>query len=177
MSKINEDDVINFYLPLVLRECKDSYKGLEWEDRIAEGKLALLYAIRTYRIQNGNFNEYATIQIRRILKQQNTKAWSERKPDSRFSLDAPFIAFNSESKHFTLSSSTGTCLDDTLLDVKCFIDILPQYEKTIILMLMDGLKIRSISSELAISESQIHTILGSIRGKVTEYFSQDISAS
>lgn len=53
MVRITEADVVKHYFPLVIRECKNSYKGLEAEDRITEGVLALIHAIRTYRIEYG----------------------------------------------------------------------------------------------------------------------------
>ncbi|MDF9407769.1 hypothetical protein L7E55_05250 [Pelotomaculum isophthalicicum JI] len=51
MRKITEEDVITYYLYLVLQECKNSYKGLELEDRISEGMSALLQAVRTYNMR------------------------------------------------------------------------------------------------------------------------------
>ena len=81
--------MITYFQPLVLQECKNSYKGLEPEDRIEEGNIALLYAIRTYKIHYGYFRDYAVNQIRKIMKQKNANAWAEKKPNSRASLDAP----------------------------------------------------------------------------------------
>lgn len=68
MEKITEDDVVRHYISLVTQECKDSYKGLELEDRIAEGALALIHAIRTYKVQYGCFEEYMLLQLKFIMR-------------------------------------------------------------------------------------------------------------
>lgn len=175
MRKITEDEVLQFYRPLVLQECKNSYKGLEWEDRISEGNLALLHAIRTYRIKNGCFKEYAAAEIRRIMQHQNTKAWSAKRLDSRFSLDASLDTYNNANgRSFSPTTCLGaTYLDDSILNVNCFIESLPLIEKIVIRMCMDGLNVVGISNELVISLSQVQSIIDSIKQKITTYYSND----
>ena len=73
MRNITEEDVVNSYLPLVVQTCKGSYKGMELEDRLMEGKIALLHAIRTYKTQYGCFEEYMSQQLRAIMKQKTRK--------------------------------------------------------------------------------------------------------
>lgn len=66
MSKVTEEDIVNYYIPLVVEECKNSYKGLEWEDRVAEGIESLIYAIRTYKTKYGRFEDHLVSQVRRM---------------------------------------------------------------------------------------------------------------
>lgn len=168
--KITEEDVILSYQPLILQECKNSYKGLEPEDRISEGTLAIIYAIRTYKIQYGCFKDYAVHQIRRVMKQQNTKAWTEKKPNSGVSLDAP-LRNNAGSEEFTLGACIGQDgIDDTVLDVKHFIYSLSNQEQRVILMRLDGHSLQSVSTALAISLYSINRILNTIKAKFLSYY-------
>lgn len=52
MRSITEGDVVEAYFPHVLQICKNAYKGIELEDRLMEGRIAVLHAIRTYKTQN-----------------------------------------------------------------------------------------------------------------------------
>ncbi|MEK8127690.1 RNA polymerase subunit sigma-70 [Paenibacillus filicis] len=165
MRKVTEDDVLQYYLPLVQRECKHAYKGLDWEDRVAEGNLALLHAIRTYRTKHGYFKEYAASEIRRIMQAQNGKAWSSRRLDSRFSLDA----FSG------ISTGIGAAyLDDSIVDVTWFMESLAEMDKIVVCMLMEGMSIDSISDKLVISQSQVQGVIEDLKQKLLEYFGDSV---
>ena len=58
MRSITESDVVKAYLPHVKQNCKNAYKGMELEDRLMEGWIAVLHAIRTYKKQYGCFEDY-----------------------------------------------------------------------------------------------------------------------
>ena len=168
--KVSEEDVVLSFQPLILQECKNSYKGLELEDRISEGTLALIYAIRTYKIHYGCFKDYAISQIRRIMKQQNTRAWAEKRPNSCISFDAS-LKNNAKNEKFTLADCIGDdVIDETVLDVKRFIYSLSVEEQMVILMRLDGYSLRSASTVLTISHYNINRILGTIKIKYLSYY-------
>ncbi|OPX91087.1 MAG: RNA polymerase factor sigma-70 [Pelotomaculum sp. PtaB.Bin013] len=170
MRKITEEDVITYYLYLVLQECKNSYKGLELEDRISEGMSALLQAVRTYNIRYGFFKDYAIAQIRRIMKQKNSKAWAEKKLDSLLSFDAP-LANNAENESFTLAACIGEApRDDSVLDVKRFINSLSVKEQQVIIMRMNGHSLQNISTALKTSIYSVNHILNNVRVKLVDYY-------
>lgn len=170
--KTTEEDVLLFWWPLILQECKNSYKGLEPEDRISEGALALLYAIRTYKLHYGCFKDYAINQIRRIMKQQNTRAWAEKRISSNISLDAP-LRNNAESEDLTLSGCVGQeSIDDTHPEVRCFISSLSTQEQRVINMRMDGYSFQSVSSALTVSPYSINRMMNNIKTKHRTYYEE-----
>ncbi len=173
MARITEEDVIAFYWPLILQECKNSYKGLELEDRISVGAAALLQAVRTYKISYGSFKDYGLMQMRRIMKEQNTKAWAGKKIDSMLSLNTPLIN-KTGNKNYTFAECINLDnIDYTKLDVKHFIYSLPAKEKSIVLMRWYGLSLKSISNKLKISTYNLNRILTSIGVKLTTYYEND----
>lgn len=162
--------MIIYFQPLVLHECKNSYKGLELEDRIEEGNIALLYAIRTYKIHYGYFSEYAVNQIRKIMKQKNANAWAEKKLNSRASLDAP-LRNNAGNEKFTLADYIGQeTIDDTLPDVKCFMGSLSVIEQRILRLRMEGHSLQSAATTIAISLESVKRILQTIESKHVSYY-------
>lgn len=168
MRKLTEEDIYIHYMPLVLQECKNSYRGLEWEDRIAEAGIAFIYAVRTYRTSYGPFPEYMISQLRRILKQKNSEAWSAKKCDSLLSLDAPL---HESDKAFSLISCISSFItDESVIDVKCFINSLSSIEKSIIKLLIDEHNISTIAYILDQSVSQIQSTLNCIKNKYVIYF-------
>lgn len=170
--KPTEEDVLLFWWPLILRECKNSYKGLELEDRISEGALAFLYAIRTYKLQYGCFEDYAINQIRRIMKQQNAKAWAEKRLISSISLDAP-LRNDNKSDDLTLSGCIGQeAIDGTLPEVKGFISSLSSEERRIINMRMKGYSFQSVSSTLTVSPYSINRMMNNIKIKHRIYYDE-----
>jgi RNA polymerase sporulation-specific sigma factor len=175
MRKLTEKDIYIHYMPLVLQECKNSYKGLEWEDRIAEAGAALIYAIRTYRTSYGSFPEYMISQLKRILQQKNSEAWSVKKLDSRFSLDAPL--YEGDNTFTLISCITSNLTDESALDVKCFLNSLTLTEKNIIKLLVDDYNIATIANILNQSLSQIQSTLNCIKNKYTGYFRDDSRTS
>lgn len=84
MRSITEEDVVKSYLPDVIQMCKNSYKGMELEDRLMEGKIALLHAIGTYKTQYGCFEDYMFQRLSVIMKQKNKEAWAVKKLESFF---------------------------------------------------------------------------------------------
>lgn len=64
--KTTEEDVILFWWPLILQECKKAYKGLEPEDRISEGALALLY-IRHLFFSDGSMSRIVDTALRPLV--------------------------------------------------------------------------------------------------------------
>jgi hypothetical protein len=104
--KTTEEDVLLSWWPIILQECQNSFKGLEPEDRLSEGAIAFLFAVRTYRIEYGSFRDYAINQLRRIMKQQNRKAWAERGPGLSVALDAPLRNYAASE-----SLTMATCMD------------------------------------------------------------------
>lgn len=168
--KITEEYVILFWRHLVLQECKNSYKGLEPEDRTSEGNLALLHAVRTYRRYYGGFPEYAVSQMRRIMKQQNTKAWAEKKSNARVSLDAPLGYYNKGEKNTFANCIGQRAIDHTSVEVDDFVSRLSAQEQKIIKMRMDGHSCQSISNILVISPHKILHIVDDIKKKYQIYY-------
>ncbi|MFE4573344.1 sigma-70 RNA polymerase sigma factor region 4 domain-containing protein [Paenibacillus chitinolyticus] len=165
MSKITEDDVVKHYVALVVQECKNSYKGLELEDRIAEGTLALIHAIRTYKVQYGCFEEYLLLQLRIIMKEKNKAAWASKRLESMLSLDAPSI--NNSSTFSVLSNFLGSPPhDETDFEVNYFIENLSLIEKQVVSHLMEDRDLIKISRHLGVSVSQIQRIIENIQNKV-----------
>ncbi len=156
------------YIPLLLQECKNSYRGLEWEDRIAEAGIAFIYAVRTYRTSYGPFPEYMISQLRRILKQKNSEAWFVKKCDSLLSLDAPLHEGDNDFSLISCISSSLT--DESTIDVKCFINSLSSTEKNIIKLLIDEYDISTIADILNQSLFQIQSALNCIKNKHVIYF-------
>ena len=70
LNQANTEDMLDFYMPFILQECKNAYKGLEWEERVEVGKEALLYSIHTYNSRSERFPDYFLAQLKRILKQK-----------------------------------------------------------------------------------------------------------
>jgi len=172
MSKITEEDVLNYYMPLILEECKNSYKGLEWEDRIEEAKIALLHAIRTYTIFYGCFEGYFITQLRIIMKKKNAEAWASKKIDSQFSLDALFVSGNDK---FTLTECLGTTFPyDSMIDVKCFMDSLSPDEKVVLHLLMNNYNVHAISKILTMPLTQVQSTLDHLKVKIAAYYYDDL---
>lgn len=159
------------YMPLVLEECRNSFKGIELEDRAIEGWLALLYAIRTHKSNFGNFEDYMILQVRGILKQKNKEAWAAKKIESRISLDAPLIKTEGSLK--LQDFINGIPHDETLLDVKCFIQSLSPFEQHIVFLLMDSQNISAVSDKLGLTISQIKCVVTNLQNKAAAYFGPD----
>ncbi|MNW51345.1 hypothetical protein D3C74_288290 [compost metagenome] len=168
MRSITEEDVVKSYLPHLIQVCRNSYKGMELEDRLMEGKIALLHSIRTYKTQYGGFEEYMLQQLTVIMEQKNKEAWAMRRLESLFSLDAgPGI----DDVTFALSRYVGTPpLDDTIFDVKCFIEGLPSIERQTLIHLMEGYSISTLSSILKLSVYEIHSVIERLQNKAVAYF-------
>lgn len=163
MGKITEGDVVAYYISLVAQECKSAYKGMELEDRIAEGTFAIVHAIRTYKTHYGSFEEYMLSQVRLFLRQKNKEAWAVKKMESIFSLDAPLFANDvSPTWHDFLKV---TPYDDTIHDVNCFIDQLSPIEKQVISLLMDDRDFKKIANKLGISMRQVQHVVKNLQIK------------
>ncbi len=175
MAKITEADVVNHYFPVIVQECRNSYKGIEHEDRIAEGVLALIHAIRTYSTKYGGFEKYFIMQFKIIMGRKNKEAWAMKKAESHFSLDAsshynesgPGLDF------FKSFSDDATIVDATIVDVNYFIEGLPSTEKQILLLLLNGGELDEISNELRIPVQQIQSLITQLQKKATEYWTRD----
>ncbi|WP_334074101.1 RNA polymerase subunit sigma-70 [Paenibacillus sp. A14] len=172
MRQITEEDVLNSYMTLVLQECQNSFKGIELEDRIVESSLALLYAIRTYKTYYGSFEEYMLLQLRELMKQKNKEAWAVKRIESRISLDAPPIATDRSLKLQDCISAIPQ--DETLFDVKCFIESLSSIEQRAVLLLMDNQGISAVSNQLGLSKLQIQSVVEDLRNKAAAYFLESI---
>jgi|GEM_PF-3985890 DNA-directed RNA polymerase specialized sigma subunit, sigma24 homolog len=167
MPKITERDVVVYYTSLVVRECKAAYKGLELEDRIAEGTLAIIHAIRTYKTHYGSFEKYMLSQVRLILKQKNKEAWAMKKLESIFSLDAPLNAHSVSSALNDLIKASP--YDDTILDVNSFIDQLPPIERQVILLMLEDHTINEAAAKLGIPMPQMQHVLESLQAQYRTY--------
>ncbi len=168
MRVITEEDVVKSYMPHVIQECKNSYKGLELEDRLMEGRLALIHAIRTYKTQYGCFEEYMLLQLRIIMKQKNKEAWAVKKLESLFSLDAMLVT---DDGTLVLSHCIGaTPQDDTIFDVKCFIEGLSLKERRVLIHLMDGYNITILSNILELSVHEIQSVIERLQNKAVAYY-------
>lgn len=168
MRNITEEDVVKSYLPHVVQTCKNSYKGIELEDRLMEGRIALLHAIRTYQMKYGCFEEYMLQQLRLIMKQKNKEAWAVKKIESLFSLDAGLVT---DDGTYALSHCLGsTSLDDTIFDVKCFIEGLSIIEREILIHLMEGYSIATLSNKLEFPVYEIHSEIKQLQNKALAYF-------
>lgn len=170
MTRITEEDVIKSYMSHVVQACEKSYKGMELEDRLMEGRIALLHAIRTYKTQYGCFEEYMLQQLRTIMKQRNKEAWAIRRPESHFSLDALQVREDGSSS-FVLSQCLGaTHQDDTIFDVACFVEGLSLIERKILFYLMDDNNITQLSNKLELSVFEIQIVLKRLQSKAATYF-------
>lgn len=167
MAKITEADVVNHYFPVIVRECRNSYKGIELEDRIAEGVLALIHAIRTYSTKYGGFENYFLMQFRIIMGQKNKEAWAMKKAESNFSLDAPSLYNESLTGLDFLKSFSD---DVTIIDVRCFIEDLLPIEKQVLLLMLNRRELNEISNELRVSVKQIQPLITQLQEKATEYW-------
>jgi hypothetical protein len=167
MNKVTEEDIINYYQPLVIQECKNSFKGFEWQDRVGEASEALLYSIRTYKTKYGIFEDYMLLQLRKIMNQKNKEAWAMKRLESQFSLDAPFVNCQGND---SLSSIIGISQDETLLDVQCFIEALSYIEKRVVDLLLNNCSIGLVSNELSLPLTQIQLIIDGLKVKASAYF-------
>ncbi|GGF67006.1 hypothetical protein GCM10010912_09990 [Paenibacillus albidus] len=172
MGKITVADIVKHYFPLVIQQCKNSYKGLEVEDRIEEGLLALIHAIRTYRVQYGCFEEYFLLQFKLIMKQRNKEAWATKRLESFFSLDAPMLGSNESSSHLEFISSVPH--DDTIIDVNLFMERLTSTERKIVSLLINNQDLLAISCELGLSVEQVQPLIKQLQRKAIEYLDVDI---
>lgn len=171
MRKITEEDVVNSYLPHMVQICKNSYKGMELEDRLMESKIALLHAIRTYKTQYGCFEDYMFHRLSVTLKQKNKEAWAVKKLESPFSLDAGQVTNDST---FVLSRYIGTTpLDDTIFDVQDFIEGLSSIERCTITHLMDGYSVSMLTGILELSVYEIKFVIETIQNKAVAFFHSD----
>lgn len=170
MAKITEADVVNHYFPVIVQKCRNSYKGLEHEDRIAEGVLALIHAIRTYSTKYGGFEKYFIMQFEIIMGRKNKEAWAMKKAESHFSLDAS-SHYNESGPGLDFFKSFSD--DATMVDVNYFIEGLPTAEKQVILLLLNGRELDEISNELRIPAKQIQSLITQLQKKATEYWTKD----
>lgn len=160
--------MLDFYMPFILQECKNAYKGLEWEERVEVGKEALLYSIHTYNSRSERFPDYFLAQLKRILKQKNAEAWAAKRVESIISLDAPIIPGEDKS---TFASCIGNTLSaDTELDAKIFFSSLSQWEKRIIYLRMEGQNDSEILKKLQLSLAKFQSIMSDIQKKAERYF-------
>lgn len=167
--KVTEEDVVRAYMPIILQKCKGTYTGLEFEDRLSEGYLALIYAMRTYKIDYGYFENYFNNQFRRIMKQQNAKAWVNRRQESRVSLNAPVSSH--ANKNYIFAAFIGRSItDDSEFDIHQFINTLSSDEQKIISMRMIGYSINRISLVLKISPYSVNRIITMIQTKYLNYY-------
>lgn len=168
MRSITEGDVVEAYFPRVLQVCKNSYKGLELEDRLMEGRFVVLHAIRTYKKQYGCFEDYMLQQLNIIMKQKNKEAWAVRKLDSRYSLDAELVT---EVDKYVLSQYLGLYwLDDTEYEVNCFIEGLSAIERQVLQYLIGDYSITSFSNKLELSTNEILSVIERLKSKAAAYF-------
>lgn len=170
-EKITEADVVDHYFPLVVRECKNSYKGLEAEDRITEGMVALIHAIRTYSAQYGCFEDYLLAQLKIIMNQKNKEAWSIRRMESIFSLDAPVRTYNASHTH--LEFIRAIPYDDTIIDVEIFLARLSYLERRVIHLLINGNNLKKTSDALGLSSGQVESIVEQLQCRVKYYLDVD----
>lgn len=171
MARITEQDVVLYYISHVTRECKSAYKGMELEDRIAEGTIAIVHAIRTYRTHYGSFEDYMLTQVRSILRQKNKEAWTAKKMESIFSIDSPLFPNDaSPTMHDFLKEIP---YDDTILDVSCFMDQLSLIERKVILLLLEEHNFKKVANKLTISVQQVQQIVENLQTKYKAYFIAD----
>lgn len=171
MAKITEADVVKHYFSLIIQKCKNSYKGLEAEDRIIEGVLALIHAIRTYNTKYGYFEEYFLLQLKIIMEQKNKEAWAIKKLESIFSLDAPVLTHNESSTRLEFIKSIP--YDDTIIDVDCFIEGLSPTERQVVLLLINDRDLFEISDELMLSLGQVQSVIKQLQSKAINYLDVD----
>ncbi|GIP24371.1 RNA polymerase subunit sigma-70 [Paenibacillus sp. J22TS3] len=171
MEKVTEADVVKHYFPLIIQECKNSYKGLEKEDRITEGVLALIYAIRTYRTKYGCFEDYFLLQLKIIMKQKNKEAWAIKRLESIFSLDSPAFAHNDSPTHIDFVRSIPH--DETTLDVDWFIESLSSTERQVVLLLINDRDLLGISNKLSLSLNQVQSVVKRLQIKAIDYLDAD----
>ncbi|KAA9002388.1 RNA polymerase subunit sigma-70 [Paenibacillus spiritus] len=172
-EKITEADVVNHYFPLVVNECKNSYKGLEIEDRITEGVVALIHAIRTYNTHFGCFEDYFLAQLKIIMKQKNKEAWAIRRMESIFSVDAPVRIHNESHTHLEFIRSIP--YDDTIIDVEIFLARLSSLERKVIYLLINGDDLKKISDELSLSSEQAGFIMEQLQSRAKHYLDVDLT--
>ncbi|MNC07280.1 RNA polymerase sigma-H factor [compost metagenome] len=170
-EKITEADVVKHYIPLVVRECKNSYKGLEAEDRITEGMVALIHAIRTYSTQFGCFEDYLLTQLKIIMNQKNKEAWAVKRIESIFSLDAPVRTHNESHTHLEFIRSIP--YDDTTIDVDIFMGKLSSLESRVTQLLINGNDLKKISDELRLSSGQVESIMEQLQSRAKQYLDVD----
>lgn len=168
MKKATENDVFKLFWPVAIRECKNLYKGLEWEDRVEEAGIALLYCIRTYKTRYGNFKSYLLMQLPIIMKQKNTEAWGIKRLEANLSLDAPlFWGGNS----FSLSSCVGASFEaDSALEFQNFLSQLSPTEKRVAQFLAEGLSTRKIAKEIGLPQGRMQAIISALKHKAEDYF-------
>lgn len=170
MRKITEEDVIKFYMLHVAQICKNSYKGMEFEDRLMEAKIVILHAIRTYKTQYGCFEKYMLQQLSVIMDGKNKEAWAQRRLESIFSLDAIRLAEDGAGTYILSQCIGATLLDDTIFDVKRFMAGLPTLERDILFYLMEGYRISKLSNIFELSINEIQTIIEVLQDKASHYF-------
>lgn len=169
MGHVTEEDIVSYYRFLVIEECQNGYKGLEPDNRLAEGMAALFHSVRTYNTRYGPFKDYALIQIRNFLKQKNTQAWAEKRLSFCFSLDAP-LKNKGENNHFTLKDClTNESIDLSAIDTKLFISSLNPQEQKVIWMRMHGYSLQHISNAMTISFYGVKKILKTIGVKFMKH--------
>ena len=165
-TNLLEEDIIKSYRGLVQDECRYSYKGLEWEDRLSEANLVLLHCIRTYKLKYGDFENYFTFQLRRNMRLANKKAWAAKRIESRISLDAPLKDGNC-----TLHDCIGKeSVNDFIMNLKSFISVLTSKERVVVAMRFSGYRLKSIAGILKITQSAVHAVLNSIKLKYKFFF-------
>jgi hypothetical protein len=167
-KKVTEEDILHYYRPVILKECKDHYKGLDWEDRVAEGYLALLYSIRTYKMKYGCFEEYFLTQFQKIMKQKNHEAWVAKKAESRYSLDESLIIGDNVSKLSRYMAADSA--DDSVFDINYLIHDFTLLERKVIFLRLNGFCNTDIQNRLKLSLAQAQFVLANIKYKIAEYY-------
>ncbi len=163
-TRIAEEDVLESYSSLIKNECRNSYKALEFEDRVAECNMVLLHCIRTYKSKYGDFENYFIFQLRRKMPQINKKAWAAKRVESQISLDAP-IRNGNYTLHDCLGKVSVDGVDDFLIDFKSFKSILSPKEHRILSLRYDDYSFKFILNTLKVTVSDVYSVLNSIKLK------------
>lgn len=172
IAKISEEDVFDFYFPAIVQECQNMWRGLESEDRIQEGAIALLYAIRTYRPCYGPYQDFLKDRLQKYMEKQNSKSWAEMRLKSPLSMDAPLIA-DEDRNGFTLSLCLGeNGIDESALDSERFFCSLTRREQLIVQMLLSGYAIKNIADKLSTSTYRINCVVRGLQKKYICYFNE-----
>jgi RNA polymerase sporulation-specific sigma factor len=105
------------------------------------------------------------------MEQKNKEAWTIKKLESIFSLDAPVLTHNESSTRLDFIKSIPH--DDTIIDVNCFIEGLSQTERQVVLLLINDRDQFEISNELKLSLRQVQSVVKQLQSKAIDYLEVD----